>query len=86
MELDENKVDAWGIPAMKISCKWRDNEWALFKDAQQTGAEMLEAAGAKDGHGAKLAIGTRGRDLRDGFGADGKRPKDFCAEWLEPGT
>jgi choline dehydrogenase-like flavoprotein len=33
---------------MRISHKWRDNEWALFKDAQQTGAEMLEAAGAKD--------------------------------------
>jgi choline dehydrogenase-like flavoprotein len=48
MELDKNKVDAWGIPAMRISHKWRDNEWALFKDAQQTGAEMLEAAGAKD--------------------------------------
>jgi choline dehydrogenase-like flavoprotein len=48
MELDKNKVDAWGIPAMKISCKWRDNEWALFKDAQATAAEMLEAAGAKD--------------------------------------
>ena len=48
MELDKNKVDAWGVPAMKISCKWRENEWALFKDAQNTAAEMLEAAGARD--------------------------------------
>ncbi len=33
---------------MKITCKWQDNEWALFKDAQATAAEMLEAAGAKE--------------------------------------
>ena len=46
--LDANKVDAWGIPAMKISHKWRENELAIFKDATTSAAEMLEAAGAKD--------------------------------------
>jgi choline dehydrogenase-like flavoprotein len=48
MELNKDKLDAWGIPTMKISHKWRQNEMALFKDAQITAAEMLEAAGAKD--------------------------------------
>jgi choline dehydrogenase-like flavoprotein len=48
MELNHDKLDAWGIPTMKISHKWRENEMALFKDAQITSAEMLEAAGAKD--------------------------------------
>ncbi|WP_263418554.1 GMC oxidoreductase [Terriglobus albidus] len=48
MVLDKNKVDAWGIPAMRISHKWRENELAIFKDATTTAAEMLEAAGAKD--------------------------------------
>lgn len=48
MELNKDKLDAWGIPTMKISHKWRENEMALFKDAQVTAAEMLEAAGAKD--------------------------------------
>jgi choline dehydrogenase-like flavoprotein len=48
MELNKDKVDAWGIPTMKISHRWRENEMALFKDAQVTAAEMLEAAGAKD--------------------------------------
>jgi choline dehydrogenase-like flavoprotein len=48
LEIDKNKVDAWGIPTLKISHKWRENEYALLKDMQVTGAEMLEAAGAKD--------------------------------------
>ncbi|MDE1178049.1 MAG: GMC family oxidoreductase [Edaphobacter sp.] len=48
LEIDKDKVDAWGIPTMKISHKWRENEYALLKDMQVTGAEMLEAAGAKD--------------------------------------
>jgi choline dehydrogenase-like flavoprotein len=48
MELNHDKVDAWGIPTMKISHKWRENELAIFKDARVTAAEMLEAAGAKD--------------------------------------
>ena len=48
MELSKNQVDAWGIPTLKISHKWRDNELAIFKDSQVTAAEMLDAAGAKD--------------------------------------
>ena len=48
MELNKDKLDAWGIPTLNISHKWRENELALFKDAQVTAAEMLEAAGAKD--------------------------------------
>jgi choline dehydrogenase-like flavoprotein len=48
MELNKDKLDAWGIPTLMISAKWRDNEMAIFKDAQVTSAEMLDAAGAKD--------------------------------------
>jgi choline dehydrogenase-like flavoprotein len=48
IELDKEKVDAWGIPALKISCQWRENERALLKDMSITAAEMLSAAGAKD--------------------------------------
>jgi choline dehydrogenase-like flavoprotein len=48
MELNKDKLDTWGIPTLNISHKWRENELALFKDAQVTAAEMLEAAGAKD--------------------------------------
>lgn len=48
MELNKDKVDAWGIPTINIRHKWRENELAMHKDMQVTAAEMLEAAGAKN--------------------------------------
>ncbi len=48
LEINKEKLDAWGIPTLRISCKWRENELALAKDMVVTAAEMLEAAGAKD--------------------------------------
>jgi choline dehydrogenase-like flavoprotein len=48
VEIDKDRVDAWGIPALKIHMKWSDNELKLFEDARQQGAEMLEAAGANN--------------------------------------
>jgi choline dehydrogenase-like flavoprotein len=48
IELDKEKVDAWGIPVLRINAMWRDNERALLKDMSITAAEMLAAAGAKD--------------------------------------
>jgi choline dehydrogenase-like flavoprotein len=48
IELDPQKQDAWGIPALKIHCAWSDNERALLKDMSVAAAEMLSAAGATD--------------------------------------
>ena len=50
VEIDKARVDADGIPILKISCEWSDNEKKLFADGQTQGAEMLEAAGAKNVH------------------------------------
>jgi choline dehydrogenase-like flavoprotein len=50
VELDKEKVDAWGIPVLKIHCAWGENELALRQDMSVTAAEMLSAAGAKDIH------------------------------------
>jgi glucoside 3-dehydrogenase (cytochrome c) catalytic subunit len=47
-ELDKEKLDAWGIPTLKIHAQFGDNERALLKDMQVTASEMLEASGAKD--------------------------------------
>ena len=47
-ELDKEKVDAYGIPVLKIHCTYGDNEWALMKDASIAAAEMLAVAGAHD--------------------------------------
>jgi choline dehydrogenase-like flavoprotein len=48
IEIDRDLKDAWGIPALRISMTHGDNEAALMEDAGAMGAEMLEAAGAKD--------------------------------------
>jgi choline dehydrogenase-like flavoprotein len=47
-ELDKEKVDAWGIPVLKIHCAFGENEYAIRKDMSIAGAEMLAAAGARD--------------------------------------
>jgi choline dehydrogenase-like flavoprotein len=48
VELDKERVDAWGIPVLKIHCAFGENELALRKDMSITAAEMLAAAGARD--------------------------------------
>jgi choline dehydrogenase-like flavoprotein len=47
-ELDKEKVDAWGIPVLKIHCAFGENEYAIRKDMSIAAAEMLAAAGARD--------------------------------------
>ena len=48
IEIDKEKVDAWGVPVLKIHCSWGENERAMLKDMAMTAAEMLAAAGARD--------------------------------------
>lgn len=48
IELDPEKVDKWGIPALRINCAWGENELAMVQDMSVAAAEMLEAAGAVD--------------------------------------
>jgi len=48
VELDKEKVDAWGIPVLKIQAVWGENELALRKDMAMAAAEMLAAVGAKN--------------------------------------
>jgi choline dehydrogenase-like flavoprotein len=47
VEIDRDRVDAWGIPVLKVNCTWSDNELRMFEDAKEQAAEMLEAAGAE---------------------------------------
>ena len=46
MTLDENEVDQWGMPLIRINCTWGENELAMRKDMAEQAAEMLSAAGA----------------------------------------
>ena len=43
--IDKDRTDAWGIPSVKIDMRWSDNELALWQDAREEGAAMLEASG-----------------------------------------
>jgi choline dehydrogenase-like flavoprotein len=48
IEVDKDKLDAWGIPTLKIHCDWSENERTMSKDIAIQAAEMLASAGAKD--------------------------------------
>lgn len=46
LTLDGEVKDKWGIPALRISVKWRENERRMQEDMVRTATEMLDAAGA----------------------------------------
>ncbi len=48
VEIDPEAVDVFGIPALRISMAWGENELAMIPDMAEAAAEMLDAAGAKD--------------------------------------
>jgi choline dehydrogenase-like flavoprotein len=49
VELDPTGVvDAYGIPVLRVSMSWSENEQTMLKDMAVTAGEMLEAAGAKN--------------------------------------
>ena len=43
--LNRGRRDAWGIPTLDINFTWSDNELALWNDAREQAAEMLEETG-----------------------------------------
>lgn len=48
VEINKEKLDAWGIPTLTIHCAWGENELAMHKDIAAQAAEMLAAAGARN--------------------------------------
>ena len=48
VSIDKDRVDAWGIPSVKVNMSWSDNDLALWRDGREEGAAMLEASGHKD--------------------------------------
>ncbi len=60
VRLHPTKKDAWGIPVLDINMSWSSNELALWNDAREQAAEMLEATGHKD-------VQLRGRPSVPGF-------------------
>jgi choline dehydrogenase-like flavoprotein len=48
VEIDRGTVDVFGIPVLRITMSWSDNERAMIPDMAEAAAEMLDAAGAKN--------------------------------------
>ncbi|SHJ96446.1 GMC oxidoreductase [Pseudozobellia thermophila] len=48
VELDEERTDQWGLPLLKISAEFRDNEMKMRKDMKAQAKEVLEVAGLKE--------------------------------------
>ncbi len=48
LAIDPNVVDVYGIPVLRITMSWGENERAMIKSMAATAAEMMEAAGAKN--------------------------------------
>ncbi len=46
LSLDPEVKDKWGIPALRITCRWGENERKMQEDMVRTATEMLDAAGA----------------------------------------
>ena len=47
IELDPHLVDAWGVPALRVSCAYGENEMKMLDDMVVTATEMFEAMGAE---------------------------------------
>jgi len=48
VELDEDVVDTFGIPVLRIHMQWGENERKMIPDMAESAAEMMEAAGARN--------------------------------------
>ncbi len=46
--IDPGVVDAFGIPVLRISMEWKENEKKMIPDMGYAAAEMLEAAGGRN--------------------------------------
>ncbi len=59
MTLDYDKKDQWGLPTVTFDAEFKENEWNMRKDMQESAIEMLEKAGLRDvkGHDRPGALG-----------------------------
>jgi choline dehydrogenase-like flavoprotein len=48
VDIDPDRVDAWGIPVLRANVEYGDNERKLWQDGREQAGAMLEAAGAKN--------------------------------------
>jgi choline dehydrogenase-like flavoprotein len=89
VEIDPDLVDKWGIPAVRISMAFGDNEQSMRKEMQDKAAEILEAAGARNirTHDAEAPPGFAIHEM--GTARMGRDPRTsvlngWCQSWDVP--
>jgi choline dehydrogenase-like flavoprotein len=76
VEIDRDVVDKFGIPVLRISMSWSDNERAMITDMAESAAEMLEAAGARNVRPWSVADRVPGMGIHEvGIARMGTDPK-----------
>ena len=80
VEVDKTKLDAWGIPTLKIHCDWGENEKAMHRDIYTQAAEMLASAGARE-ISVSIGMTAPGLSIHElGTAQNGTRPENIRAE------
>jgi choline dehydrogenase-like flavoprotein len=54
--LDPDRVDAWGVPLVRIACRWGDNDRRMHADMVAAYREMLTRAGYADARAAPIGV------------------------------
>jgi choline dehydrogenase-like flavoprotein len=65
VELDPQKKDAWGIPALRISASYGENERAMAKAMRHDIGNMLDACGVKNAEPPKEELCIFGKIIHD---------------------
>ncbi|MBI1983177.1 MAG: GMC family oxidoreductase [Acidobacteria bacterium] len=77
VEIDPNVFDTFGIPVLRITMDWSENEHAMIDDMAVSAAEMLEAAGGKSIRPFAIHNREPGRGIHEvgvaRMGADAKK-------------
>ena len=76
VELDPEKKDAWGIPALRIHASFGENEHAMAKAMRQDIGNMLDACGVKDAEPPREELSVFGKNIHEcGTARMGTDPK-----------
>jgi choline dehydrogenase-like flavoprotein len=76
IEIDKNVNDVFGIPVLKIHMQWGENERKIIADMMESGADMMEASGARNIKPYAIMDRTPGLGIHElGVARMGKNPK-----------
>jgi choline dehydrogenase-like flavoprotein len=76
VSLDPNLVDDWGVPLLRTSIDYDDNDFAMIKDFLEQFEEMFHEAGFTEIKGADNTDRPPGEDIHEMGGVRmGKDPK-----------